>query len=87
MGCCKNENYTGMAEEKIQFDAYSKESLTKNTLSISYHVTNPYPSKVKDCVPYHESVASKLSHESVASKLSWQIEQQLAYPQDYDMSR
>jgi len=26
-------------------------------------------------------------HEGVASKLSWQIEQQLAYPQDYDMSR
>ncbi|GAU20293.1 hypothetical protein TSUD_337740 [Trifolium subterraneum] len=26
-------------------------------------------------------------HEGVASKLSWQMEQQLAYPQDYDISR
>ncbi|RDX75109.1 Cytokinin riboside 5'-monophosphate phosphoribohydrolase LOG3, partial [Mucuna pruriens] len=34
--------------------------------------------KLEDYVPCHESVASKLS---------WQMEQQLAYPQDYDMSR
>ncbi|KAL9331967.1 hypothetical protein ACSQ67_001577 [Phaseolus vulgaris] len=34
--------------------------------------------KLEDYVPCHEGVASKLS---------WQIEQQLAYPQDYDMSR
>ncbi|XP_027351540.1 cytokinin riboside 5'-monophosphate phosphoribohydrolase LOG3 isoform X1 [Abrus precatorius] len=34
--------------------------------------------KLEDYVPCHEGVASKLS---------WQMEQQLAYPQDYDMSR
>jgi len=26
-------------------------------------------------------------HESVASKLSWQMEQQLTYPEEYDISR
>lgn len=26
-------------------------------------------------------------HESVASKLSWQMEQQLAYPEEYNISR
>uniref|UniRef100_A0A368UHI4 Cytokinin riboside 5'-monophosphate phosphoribohydrolase n=1 Tax=Glycine max TaxID=3847 RepID=A0A368UHI4_SOYBN len=76
----------------VNVDGYFNSLLSFIDKAVEEGFISPNARHIIVSAPTSKELVKKLEdyvpcHESVASKLSWQIEQQLTYPEEYDISR
>ncbi|KAM7264330.1 hypothetical protein ACFE04_002013 [Oxalis oulophora] len=76
----------------LNVDGYYNSLLSFIDKAVEEGFISPSARQIIVSAPTAEELVKKLEeyvpcHEKVASKLSWEVEQQLGYPQDYELSR
>lgn len=76
----------------VNVDGYFNSLLSFIDKAVEEGFISPNARHIIVSAPTSKELVKKLEdyvpcHEGVASKLSWQMEQELAYPEEYDISR